>query len=109
MDGERKDGGIVGEDGGGAVAVVHVGINDHGFADGAIGLHFADGNGYIVDRAETLAMSGVGVMEAAADVAAEAIKGGGLRGEDGTPGGEPEGVDEFRRVRELRASSNRFE
>ena len=53
---------------GGAVAVVDVGIDDHGFLDEAIGLQAANGHGDVVNGAETFAVIGVSVMEAAAEI-----------------------------------------
>ena len=61
----------------------------------------ADGDGDVVDGAEAFAMVGVGVMEAAADVGAEAIAKRGLRGEDGAAGSEPDRLYKFWGIRDL--------
>ncbi len=95
VDGESEDGRIVGEDGGGAVAMVDVGVDDDGFADGGVGLEAADGDGDIVNGAEAFAVAGVGVMKTATDVAGKAIAKCGACGGDGATGGEPEGVNEL--------------
>ena len=42
MDGEREDGRVPGEHGGGAVAVVDIAVYHHGPLDDAIGLQAAD-------------------------------------------------------------------
>src|SRR5260370_42588638 len=95
VDGEGEDGIVLAEDGGGAVAVVDVGVNDHGAEDFFAGLQGADGYGYVVDGAEAFAVAGIGVVEAAANVATEAILQGGFGCDDGAAGGQPEGADEF--------------
>src|SRR5580704_9090825 len=95
MDGEGEDGIVFGKDGGGAIAVVDVCVDDHGAGDFVAGLKSTDGNGYIVDGAEPFAVAGIGVVEAAADVAAEAVLESRFSGEDGAAGCEPKGADEF--------------
>src|SRR5689334_6689066 len=95
VNGEGEDGIVFAEDGGGAVAVMDVGVDDHGADDFVAGLQGANGYGYIVDGAEAFAVAGIGVVEAAANVAPEAVLEGGCGGEDGAAGGEPEGADEF--------------
>src|SRR5205823_4991815 len=47
MDGDGEDGIISVKNGGGAVAVVDVSVDDDGFADGFVGLQAADGDGDI--------------------------------------------------------------
>jgi len=61
-------------------------------------LHTADRDGDIVDHAETLAVIGKSVMEATPDADGDSVFKGLARSEDGTSGGEPEGVHEFQRV-----------
>jgi len=61
-------------------------------------LHTADRDGDIVDHAETLAVIGKSVMEATPDADGDSVFKGLARSEDGTSGGEPEGVHKFRRV-----------
>ena len=95
MDGESEDGSVFVENGGGAVAMVDVGVDDDGAGNFFAGLQSADGYGYVVDGAEAFAVAGVGVVEAAANVAAEAVLEGGFGGGDGAAGGEPEGANEF--------------
>src|SRR5258708_14023283 len=95
VDGEGEDGIVLAEDGGGAVAVVDVGVDDHGAGDFVAGLQGADGYGYVVDGAEAFAVAGIGVVEAASDVAAEAVLEGGFCGEDCASGADPEGADAF--------------
>lgn len=72
MDGERVDGGIVRENGGGPVAVMNVGVDDHGGLNHAVVLEAADGDGDIVKDAEAFAVIGESVVEAAADVHGDA-------------------------------------
>lgn len=80
VDGEGEDRIVFGENGGGAVAVMDVGIHDHGAGDFVAGLERADGYGYVVDGAEAFAMAWIGVVKAAADVAAKAVLEGGFSG-----------------------------
>ena len=98
MDREREDGIVLAEDGGGAVAMVDVGIYHHRAGYFFSGLESADGYGYIVDGAETFAVAGIGVVEAATDVAAKAVLESGFCCGDGAAGGQPECVDEFRGI-----------
>ena len=101
MDGESEDGGIFAEDRGGAVAVVYVGVHDDRAIDFLAGLQGADGDGYIVNGAKPFAVAGIGVMEPAPQVTAEAVLERGFSGDDGAAGGQPEGADEFRRIRDF--------
>src|SRR5256885_3109656 len=73
MDGDGEDGVVVVKNGGGAVAVVDVSVDDNGFANGAISLQAADCDRDVVNGAEALAMIGVGVVKAAAEVGSETI------------------------------------
>jgi selenocysteine lyase/cysteine desulfurase len=95
MDGEGEDGIVLAENGGGAVAVVDVGVHYQGADDFVAGLQRANCDGYIVDGTKTFAVAGIGVMEAAAEVAAEAVLEGGFGREYCAAGGQPEGADEF--------------
>src|SRR5258707_15854523 len=88
VDGEGEDGIVFAEDGGGAVAVVDVGVYHHRAGYFFSGLECADGYGYIVDGAEAFAVAGIGVVEAAADVTAEAVLGGGFGGGGWATGGQ---------------------
>ena len=87
VDGEGEDGIVFAEDGGGAVAVMDVGVYHHRAGYFFSGLESADGYGYIVDGAEAFAVAGIGVVESAADVTAEAVLEGGFGGEDCATGG----------------------
>src|SRR5258708_11148253 len=87
VDGEGEDGIVFAEDGGGAVAVVDVGVYHHRAGYFFSGLESADGYGYIVDGAEAFAVAGIGVVEAAADVTAEAVLEGGFGCSDCATGG----------------------
>ena len=101
MDGEGEDGWVVGEDGGSAIAVVDVGIDDHGFGDLVAGLQGSDGDGDVMNGAEAFAVAGIGVMEAATEVASKAVTKSGFGGHDGAAGSKPEGSHEFGRIRDL--------
>ena len=106
MNGKSEYGGIVSEDGGGAVAMVDVGVYDHGGLDGAVVLEAANGDGDVVDDAKAFAVIGKCVMEAAAEVDGDSGWAGGegaVSGFDGAAGGEPDGVDEFFGVRDFHA------
>jgi len=102
MNGQRENGGIVAENVRGAVAVVDIGIHDDGFFDGVIGLQAADGYGDVMDRTEALAVVGVGVVEAATQIAGEAVAESELAGENGAARREPDGFSKFRRVRNFK-------
>ena len=101
MDREREDGIVVPKNVGGSVAVVDVGIDDDGLFDEAVGLQAADGDSNIVQCTEAFAVTGVSVVEAAAEIAGEAIAKGELSSEDSATGREPNGFGEFRRIRDL--------
>jgi hypothetical protein len=103
VDGKSEDGGIAGEDGGGAVALMDVGVNDHGGLDGAVGLQAANGDGDVVDDAEAFAVIGKSVVKAAAEVRSGSGGEGALSCFDGAAGGEPDGFDEFFGVRDFHA------
>ena len=101
MDRNGEDAGVIVENCSGAIAVMNVGIDDHGFLDGAIGLQAAHGDGDIVDGAETFAVISVGVMEAAAQVRTEAIAERALSSKDGASRSEPDRFGELRRIRDF--------
>src|SRR6266404_6709874 len=101
MDGEGENGIIIAKYVSSAVAVVDVGVDDDGPFDEAVGLQTANGDGDIVDRAETFAVAGVGVVKAATEIAAEAITKSQLASKDGSTGCEPNGFGEFRRIRDF--------
>ena len=65
--------GVVGEDGGGAVAVMHVEIDDERAADPAGALEDADRDGDVVEHAEAFGPAGHGVVRAAGEVAREPL------------------------------------
>ena len=90
MDRKRENALVVAENRGGSVAVVHIGIDDHRFANRAIGLHAANRDSDIVDRAEAFAMIRMRVMEAATDIAAESVAQRRLRRKNRSAGGEPD-------------------
>src|SRR5438067_231973 len=73
--------------GGGAVAVVDVGIDDDSALDGFVVLKAADGDSNVVDSAKAFAVVGISVVKAAANIAGEAIVKCGLAGEDRTASG----------------------
>ena len=99
MNREREDGIVFCENGGSAVTVMNVSIDDHGLADGAIGLQPANGYGNVMNGAKAFAMVGVGVMETPTDVAAKPVLQRRLGGQNRASGSKPEGADKFRRVR----------
>jgi hypothetical protein len=90
-----------GEDCGGAVALVDIAINGHGGADLVIPLQAADGDGDIVDHAESFAVIGEGVMESSTDADADFVGEGAVSGKNGASGGKPEGFDQVAGVGNL--------
>lgn len=103
MNGKCEDGIVVREDRGGAIALMNVGVNDHGGFDGAFVLQAANGNGDIVNDAKSFAMIGERVMKAAADVRGAAVRESAPPCFDGATGAEPAGFDQFLGVRNLHA------
>ena len=84
--GEGEDALVAGEDGRGAVALVHVEIDDHRAIDEPLALQHPRRDGEVVEHAETVTVVGEGVVRAAGEVAAEAVAqrlaGGGHGAED---------------------------
>src|SRR5208337_49774 len=81
------------EDDSSAVALVNVAIDGHRTLDEFALLQAADGDAEVVEHAETFAMIGVGVMEAAPEVDAHAIFQSQLGSKDGAAGVEHESVN----------------
>src|SRR5580658_2492933 len=96
MDGESENAAIAGKNRGGAVPVMNVGVHNHRGANQLIGLQAADGDGDIVEHAETFAMARERVMEASADVGGAAVNSRVARGKKRASGAKPEGVDGLR-------------
>src|SRR5205814_10080365 len=84
MNRNRKDCGGIAENRGRAVAVMHVGVNNHHLFYCAVRLQPSYRNGHIVNRAEPFPMARIGVMKSAAHVRTESIGQGRLRGENGS-------------------------
>src|SRR5882762_2416105 len=101
MDGEGENGIVVAENVSGAVAVVNVGIDDDSLFDEAVGLQTANGDCDIVQCTEAFAVAGVSVVEAATEIAGEAVAKGELASKDGSTGCEPNSFGEFRRIRDF--------
>ena len=99
MNRNRKDCGVIAENRGCAVAVMHVGVNNHHLFYCAVRLQLSNRHGYIVNRAETLAVAGIRVMKSAAQVRTESVAQRGLPGQNGSACGQPHCFDEFWRIR----------
>jgi len=97
MNGEGEDGMVAGENEGGAVALVDIGIYNDDFARGAIGLKAANCYGDIMNGAESFAMVREGVVETAGEIRGESIGESAAAGENRTAGGEPDSIDHFAR------------
>jgi len=95
MNRKGKNGIIVAEDVGSAVAVMDVGVDDDGFFYCGVRLQTSNGYRDVVYRAEAFAVIGVGVVKPASEITGEAIAECELSGEDGAAGGEPDGLGEF--------------
>ena len=78
-----------------------VAVHGHGGANLVVALQATDGDGDVVDHAESFAVVGKGVMESAADADADFVGESLARGENGSSGGEPEGFDKVARVGNL--------
>ena len=76
-----------------------VAVDGHRSADFVVALHAPNGDGHVVNHAETFAMVGIGVMKSSADADANLIGERLTRGENRSSGGQPESVDEVARVR----------
>lgn len=101
MDRERKDTSVIAKNCRSAIAMVDVGIDDEGLANRAVRLKAPYRNGDIVDGTESFAVTWISMMEAAAEITTETISQRGLRREDCAACGEPDGLDEFLRIRHL--------
>ena len=103
MNGKCEYGIVARENCGGAVALMNVGVDDHGRFDGAFVLQAANGDGDVVNDAKSFAMIGERVMETAADVRGAAVRESALPCFDGAARAEPARFDEFFRVRNFHA------
>src|SRR5579883_181942 len=83
---QREHGPIAGEDGGRAVAVMHVAIDHHGPLYLLLTLQLAYCDCNVVDGTEAFAVIRESVMKSAADVEAEALAQGVACGQDGASG-----------------------
>ena len=70
---------IAGEDGCGAVALMHVAIDDRGATDQLSRTHRANRDSHVVEYAKSFAAIGEGVMSAAGEVRAVAFSEAALR------------------------------
>src|SRR5215469_8340468 len=92
MNRKREHRTILGKDRSRSVAMMHVSVDDHRFANRAIGLQAADSHRDVVDRAEPFAVPRVGVMKASTKITAEAIPHGCLGRQNRSTGSQPEGL-----------------
>src|SRR3981081_4341535 len=74
---------------------MNVAIDSHGGVNLAVALHTSDGDGNIVDHAESLALVGKRMVEAAANVNGDALGQGVERGQNRSPCRQPECPNEF--------------
>ncbi len=74
---------------------MNVAIDSHGGANLVVALHATDGNGNIVNHAESLAMVRKRMVEAAANVNGDAIGQGLARGQNRSASRQPERLYEF--------------
>ena len=78
-----------------------VAVDGHGGADFIIALQAADGDGNVVDHAESFTMVRKGVVESAANADADSVYQALTRSQDRSAGGEPECIGEFLGVGDL--------
>src|SRR2546423_11008634 len=103
LNGDGEDGWVIGENGRGSVAVMHIAVDYHGALDQAIALRNLDRDCYVIDGAESLAMSAIGVMKSAADVVTDALFQCHLGRERGSARGCNEGARHLFRPRDLQS------
>ena len=103
---EREDAGIVAEDGGGAVALVHVAVHHRDPPAPALVLHDAGGDGHVVEHAVALAAIGEGMMGAPGEVDGRALDQRRPGRGDGGAGRAPRPLDHRRRPREADAADH---
>src|SRR5947209_2415977 len=84
-----------------SVAVMDIAIHGHCALQPAFLVHPPDGHRHIMDHAEAFSMIGKSVVKTSGNVHAQSPAQGQISGQNGTSGGEPEGLDQFRRVRNL--------
>src|SRR5437660_10424469 len=101
MDGESKDGIVVAKNVSSTIAMMNVSIHADRLLNECVGLKSANCDCNVVNRAETFAVIGVGVVKAAGKITCEAVAQCELSGKNGASGGEPDGFGEFGRVRNL--------
>src|ERR1700677_2628579 len=82
-----------------AVALMDVAVNRHRFSNFFVALHAADGNGHIVEHAETFAVIGEGMMESSANVDGDAVVERMISGQHRAAGRKPKGTHQLWRVR----------
>src|SRR5277367_356126 len=95
VDGEREDVVVMGENCGGAVAVVHIGVYYHRSFNRVVELQATDGDGHVVKHAESFAVIGAGVVETAADVCGAAVYQSALTCKNRAAGCKPDSFDQF--------------
>ena len=81
-----------GKNRGRAIAVMHIAIDGHRVANFFVALHATDGDRYVVDHAEALAVIGERMMESAADADRNAIVERMISGQHGAARSQPEGL-----------------
>jgi hypothetical protein len=101
VDVESEDCGVRGEDGGGSIALVHVGIDNHCMVNDSLRLQRANRDGNIIDGAEPLPMVRKSVVVATAKVAGPAMDEGKVASQNGAAGVEQKAVSHFPRPRKL--------
>src|SRR5438034_11173424 len=73
MDGKGEHRRIATKDCRRSIAMMHVRVHDHGFFDGTPRLQFANGHGYVVNRAESFPVVGIRMMKTAAEIRSEPV------------------------------------
>src|SRR5437870_8610588 len=96
MDGKGEHRRIATKDCRRSIAMMHVRVHDHGFFDGTPRLQFANGHGYVVNRAESFPVVGIRMMKTAAEIRSEPVSQRRSRRESRPARRQPDGFYQFR-------------
>jgi hypothetical protein len=100
---QSEDRVITAKDGRSAIALVDIAIDSHGALDGVILLQAANGDGKIIQNAETFAVVRVGVVKSTAHIDGRSILKRQTPGQNRPTRGKPDCSDQFGRIGDLQA------
>lgn len=102
VEGQRQHGAIACKNRSRTVAVMNVAIHDQRFFDQPLVLERTDGDGNIVDGAETFAVRRKSMMKTSADVEADAVAQRVAGSQGGPAGSQPKSLHHFARIGDLK-------